>query len=428
MSLLVDDNENYTNVQWTTPISELIRDDFVLADDYLTRHVTLQDALSHRTGMPRHDISYGQDGTTTRDMVRSLRYLPLTKPLRTTFQYCNIMVGTVGYVMEQLTGKRLAEVFMERIWKPLNMTSTFLHLETALKSRKPLATAYRWSDSAKDFQAVPYPNQTSGEGDGSMISNVLDYSKWVRMMMTRAPPLSPAAHQALVTPQMIMDTDTVGFSSPALYGQGWMLQTYRGVDVVFHGGAVNGFGAEVFYIPSKCWGIVMAANTATTSNMVIDILLWQLVDDLLDVPTNERVDRNAQHEEDMDRIRQMRNTTLARQLFYPSGSTAHLPQSLPLEDYAGSYWHPAYKELLLKYRNGTLEAKVRHSSLDFEVTIYHVTGEFFFCIGYPAWSPEETLYAPAEFKINAGGEVVGFGVLFEPAMSPDKIWFTRVRS
>ena len=240
MSLLVDDNENYTNVQWTTPISDLIKEDFVLEDDYLTRHVTLQDALSHRTGMPRHDISYGQDGTTTRDMVRSMRYLPLTKPLRMTFQYCNIMVGTVGYVIEQLTGMYLAEVFTEWIWSPLNMTSTFLHLETALKSRKPIATAYRWSDSSQYFHVVPYPDQTSAEGDGSMISNVLDYSKWVRTMISRAPPLSVAAHQALVTPQMIMSGDAEGLLSPSLYGQGWMLQTYRGVDVVFHGGSVNG--------------------------------------------------------------------------------------------------------------------------------------------------------------------------------------------
>ena len=190
--------------------------------------------------MPRHDISYGQDGTTTEDMVRSMRHLPLTMPLRTKFQYCNIMVGAVGYVVEKLSGMRLAEVFMERIWNPLNMTSTFLHLDTALKSKKPLATVYRWSDSAKSFQVVPYSNQTSAEGDGSMISNMLDYSKWIRMMMTRAPPLSFAAHKALITPQMIMDRDTKGLSSPSLYGLGWMLQTYRGIEVIFHTGVVNG--------------------------------------------------------------------------------------------------------------------------------------------------------------------------------------------
>jgi CubicO group peptidase (beta-lactamase class C family) len=37
-------------IDWDTPISFLIPDDFVLADDYLTRHIALEDALSHRTG------------------------------------------------------------------------------------------------------------------------------------------------------------------------------------------------------------------------------------------------------------------------------------------------------------------------------------------------------------------------------------------
>ena len=236
----MDDNENYTNVQWTTPISELIRDDFVLPDDYSTNHLTLQDALSHRTGMPRHDLSYGQEGSTTRDIVRSIRYLPLTKPLRTTFQYCNIMVATMGYVIEQLTGQWLGDVFSKRIWEPLNMTSTFLSLDAALESKKLLATAYHWSDASELYQVVSYMNETTGEGAGMIISNVLDYSKWVRMMITRALPISPAGHEALVTPQIIVGKDVMGIIGTSLYGQGWMLQSYRGVDVVFHGGSVTG--------------------------------------------------------------------------------------------------------------------------------------------------------------------------------------------
>jgi CubicO group peptidase (beta-lactamase class C family) len=57
LSLLVDDDDNSSHVKWTTPISQLIPDDFVLEDDYSTRHVTFEDAATHRTGMPRHDFS-----------------------------------------------------------------------------------------------------------------------------------------------------------------------------------------------------------------------------------------------------------------------------------------------------------------------------------------------------------------------------------
>ncbi|MCJ1479646.1 hypothetical protein MMC13_008332 [Lambiella insularis] len=428
VSLLVDDNENHPDVQWTTPMCELIGDDFVLADDYLTRHVTLQDALSHRTGMPGHEMSYGQEGSTTRYIVRSLRYLPITKPLRTSFQYCNIMVAAVGYVIEKLSAQSLAAFFNEHIWEPLNMTSTYLTLDTALRSEKAIATGYRWSESKNDFCEVKYPNETAGEGAGAMVSNVLDYAKWTRMMMTRSLPLSPAAHKALLTPQMIMETNIYGIFGTALYGQGWMLQTYKGVDVVFHGGKVYGFGAMVFYIPSRNWGTVMFANTHLSSSMAIDVLVWSLVDDLLEVPITQRNDHNALHEQELAQMREMQNPTLAREIFYPSSRRGDLPTSLPLEKYSGTYYHPAYKELSVEYSNQTLGGTITRSSLTLELKMQPVTGNFFFCIGHVVGDPDTPFYTPAEFRIDATGQATELGILLEPAMAPEKIWFMRKTS
>lgn len=36
LSLLIDNASDYSNIQWTTPISHLLRDDFVLSDDWAT--------------------------------------------------------------------------------------------------------------------------------------------------------------------------------------------------------------------------------------------------------------------------------------------------------------------------------------------------------------------------------------------------------
>ena len=55
VSLLVDDNEKYPEVDWSTPVSRLLRDDFVLEDPYATENVTVEDILSHRSGMPRQE-------------------------------------------------------------------------------------------------------------------------------------------------------------------------------------------------------------------------------------------------------------------------------------------------------------------------------------------------------------------------------------
>lgn len=50
-SMLVDD-EAFPDVNWDTPISQLIRDDFVLSDEKYTAEVTIEDVLSHRSGLP----------------------------------------------------------------------------------------------------------------------------------------------------------------------------------------------------------------------------------------------------------------------------------------------------------------------------------------------------------------------------------------
>lgn len=53
LSLLVED-DNFPEVKWTTPVSQLLRDDFVLSDGRYTEQVTIEDILSHRSGMPEY--------------------------------------------------------------------------------------------------------------------------------------------------------------------------------------------------------------------------------------------------------------------------------------------------------------------------------------------------------------------------------------
>lgn len=52
-SLLVDDEENFPDVKWDTPMSRVIGDDFVLSEDKYTAEVTIEDLLSHRSGLPK---------------------------------------------------------------------------------------------------------------------------------------------------------------------------------------------------------------------------------------------------------------------------------------------------------------------------------------------------------------------------------------
>src|SRR5438045_9450176 len=127
LSMLVDDNEKYPEIQWDTPISQIIRDDFILPDAHITTHATIEDALSHRTGMPRHDLAYGGHinghKQTNRDLVRLLRHLPVTAELRTRNQYCNMMYVVASYIRKIVTRSLLVDLIRSRILVPIVLKS-----------------------------------------------------------------------------------------------------------------------------------------------------------------------------------------------------------------------------------------------------------------------------------------------------------------
>lgn len=50
-ALLIDESEKYRNIKWDTPVSTLLPDDFVLPDPADTATATVEDILSHRSGM-----------------------------------------------------------------------------------------------------------------------------------------------------------------------------------------------------------------------------------------------------------------------------------------------------------------------------------------------------------------------------------------
>ncbi|KAM4067628.1 beta-lactamase [Hirsutella rhossiliensis] len=68
---------------WSTPISSILRDDFLLQDEWATSHITLDDAASHRTGMAAHDNSWHREingsKASLQDIVRGLHVNQILK-------------------------------------------------------------------------------------------------------------------------------------------------------------------------------------------------------------------------------------------------------------------------------------------------------------------------------------------------------------
>ncbi|KIJ31704.1 hypothetical protein M422DRAFT_266604 [Sphaerobolus stellatus SS14] len=73
IGLLVED-EKYP-INWDTKIKDILpKGEWKLQDSAMEEQANLIDILSHRTGLPRHDVSYSRTDT-LRTLVSKLRYL-----------------------------------------------------------------------------------------------------------------------------------------------------------------------------------------------------------------------------------------------------------------------------------------------------------------------------------------------------------------
>lgn len=451
-----------------------MREDFVLADEYATVHATIEDALSHRTGMPRHDLSYGGANVTVRDVVQNLRHLPMTAEIRTMFQYCNMMYMAISHFIETWTGMWLGDFLRSRIYEPLKMSSTFFSLSDAQKSAASggpsLATPYYWTNKTKNYHGIPWSDAPQESGCGATISNVIDYAKWLRCMMTMSAPLSPAGHHALRSPRIfsgpflgsVADGPT-GFRGSEAYALGWEISNYRGEVMIWHTGSLPGFTSIMMYFPRLQWGATMMANGG--GGAAIQIMIFKLIDDMLEVSEQDRFDWAPIVERiELSKLETLKN---AKNLLFPDAPRGKdsIPLSLPLESYAGvcihldssfttpypltseqTYTNEGYPSLTLTINattpshtsskpQETLHCLFQYEQWPISISFHHVSGEHFALYirlysteGQTAPDDYETMtdeLSKAEFRLGEDGQVKGLGVLLEGEMGDGKIWFKK---
>ncbi len=294
-------------------------------------------------------------------------------------------------------------------------------------------------------------------GAGSTISNVKDYAKWAYSLINRLPPLSPAQHHAIMTPRSMvphednpMIFDPLPFTGPNLYSLGWDQTIYRGELIIGHDGGLPGFGTKLLMIPSRNWGVVLMGNTAGTSNMAEMILSYELIDSLLEVPKEERYNWTAA----LKKGQALQKVFLdkAREQLFPEVPSPPLPHALRIQDYAGTYWHPAYASFNITARAyfthdpdqlhdpsayereskyvEYLHAEPSYRPWNFTGNLYHVSRDYFLLDAISPWPHGTNITkcdglsedgeidgrGAARFQIGPDGKVQKLGVLLEQEM------------
>ena len=91
MGTLVDEGK----LEWQKPVRTWMPE-FALKDPVASERMTPVDLVTHRSGMPRHDLLWYNADASRKEMVGKLRDLDPSKDFRTDFQYNNAMFLTAS--------------------------------------------------------------------------------------------------------------------------------------------------------------------------------------------------------------------------------------------------------------------------------------------------------------------------------------------
>jgi len=347
-------------LDWDRPVRESVPS-IRFYNDELNNTVTLRDMLAHRTGITRHDSIWYKSDFTRKELFERLKYLEPKESLRQMFLYNNMMYAGVGYIIELKSGKTWEDFVIDRIFRPLGMTSTVYTIAEMTKAPDHGVPFTEKRDSNEIYR-IPYYEDTEGVAPaGAIISNIEDMSHWLIALMNGGmyagkQILPPDVLKATLAPAIALPNvqgDARGFWEVLnpVYGMARFTASYRGHQIAYHGGDINGFHSQVSYMPQDHIGVivfVIGDHCASLYNTVSYNVYERLLG-MSQTPWSERLLEI--------RLKGKKAGTEARAKAGAEKVT-NTQTSHPLQAYVGQYEHQAYGVV-------TVGMKDSHLTFDF---------------------------------------------------------------
>jgi len=361
LAILVDQGR----IDWDDKVIDRLPG-FQMYDPWVTREITIRDLLVHRSGLglgagdlmfvPRTNLSRAES-------VRRLRYIKPATSFRSGFAYDNVLYMVAGQLIEAVTGQTWEAFTAEHVLKPAGM------LNSTSDEDKRFATANR---------AYPHARMNGGlrgagkqelldEHDelgrnaapaGGLAVSANDFARWMRIQLAAgklpdsdAHLFSAAAQEQMWKPMVLEPISPRPESLKATvpnfetYALGWDVRDYRGVKMVWHGGAVFGFLTGVVLLPEKHVGFSITINSE--DGEIISGLIFELLDHYLDAPPNDWPAK-------FKAFKQERVAAGLKALTEKAAKPAKIGPSLPLKNYVGTYSDPWYGNIEVALAKGKL--------------------------------------------------------------------------
>jgi CubicO group peptidase (beta-lactamase class C family) len=238
-----------------TAVMMLVEEGKLGLDDPLTKffpdapaawkQVTIRELLSHTAGFTDYPEKFDfRHDRTENEMLKMVEGIPLAFAPGTKWSYSNLGYLTLGQVIHKVTGKFYGDFLAERIFRPLEMTTTRIISEADIVPNR--AAGYRLVKGELKNQEWVAPILNTA-ADGSLYFSILDLAKWDAALYTEKLLKRSSLEQMWTVAPLAKGKPNAG-----KYGFGWYMDENSGHRVIEHGGAWQGFTTYIArYVDDK---------------------------------------------------------------------------------------------------------------------------------------------------------------------------------
>lgn len=246
--------------------------------------------MSHQTGLPpnAYDNLLEADIPVT-EIYPKYRSVKMICPVGKCYSYQNIAFDITGLAIASAYGEPYAAALEQRIFAPLGMRTASVdheglirsgdwarpHVRTPLKGKADAFGPWRAVAVKEPYYRVP--------AAGGVNASILDMAAWLKAQMGKAPEvLTPQTLDLIHTPRIVSPAENARIRtvSPrfhaAEYAFGWRLYNYEGAEVIAHAGTVEGYAAQIAWLPEQDVGVVILSNARSKR-------LWRILPTFLDL-------------------------------------------------------------------------------------------------------------------------------------------------
>jgi len=402
-------------VDWDKPVRTYLST-FQIEDPIATDHASARDLFSHRTGLAGHDLVWYSSNFSREELFNRMQYLKSNKEFRSGYQYCNLMVMTMGYLEGRVAGSSWENLVKSRIFEPLGMQKSNFSVNDSQKSSD---FSQPYSLKKDVVTKVPFKNIDSIGPAGSINSTINDMSRYVifqlgdgtyngkRIVSQNNLKLVHTGQTAMTNLPEFFTQNGLG---PLTYAMGWVDTTFRGHHMVWHNGGIDGFHSLVTMLPEDKIGVVLLSNLS--NNSALEPIAYSAFDRLLGLSLDPWLDRYKSLDEKAKKAE-----VEAKKNKVSTAKTGTQP-SHPIADFAGEYTNPGY---------GTV--KIAQNGQDLTIAFNQLEPYPFDRVHYDIFAvPEEpdsiASGTKGQFYTNWNGDIDRLSLPLVPTL-PEGILFTR---